>query len=160
MKRILTIIFINIILVLAYTSFFSELVGPQLNPVIVLSFALSLLFMDKREEALLSAFTGGLMMDLLSNTIPGITPALFLFVVQFVFFVRNYVFRNWMLQLFLTALSAYAYKMFLSGAVSLGGLEIAGSLLTAAAVPLFYYLNVTFLRNLIAHKRSDASSLF
>ncbi|KKS21866.1 MAG: hypothetical protein UU80_C0018G0002 [candidate division WWE3 bacterium GW2011_GWA1_41_8] len=148
MKKYISLSFINIVLVLLQTSFLFEFFGSAANPNIVLAFSFSLLFLGRKEEALFSAFVGGLLLDLSGFTIPGLSPLIFLSSIYLGIFIRKYIFKNWSLQFVTVMLSTFLYKQFVGFSQNLFTIEaVTGLLLTAFAVFIFYLLNSSLFRN-------------
>ncbi|HLC93811.1 MAG TPA: hypothetical protein VJG85_02225 [Patescibacteria group bacterium] len=142
MKKYLVIFFVNIVLVLFQNSFLFVFLGGEANPNLILAFAFSLLLLDKSEEALFSAFVGGLLIDLLGFTMPGLSSLVFLLAIYIGLFIKKYLFKSWVLQLIVLMLSTYLGKQYLGPHPEFGTFRLlSGLLLTAGMVFAFYPLN-------------------
>ena len=94
MKKALLLLFINLILVLLQISFFGELLPSVYVPNLILSFSFAILFADLSDASYMSAFIGGLMLDLLTFGIIGVSSLTFVGFLFLFSFVRRYVSKN------------------------------------------------------------------
>lgn len=115
MRKFLILLIINIFLVLVQGSFLRELVGPALTPNLIIAFAFSLFFAEREDLALISAFMGGLLLDLLGFSIVGISPLLIIAGLIFYKFVKQYLFKGWFTNVALVFLTQIMYVNILSG---------------------------------------------
>lgn len=111
MKKILTLIFINIVFALFQTAFFPTLFGKQalINWVLALGFAW--LLVDAPITALKSVFVGGVILDILLGTRLGLSSLIMTMGVYLLILVRNYLFRGIIPHLVVGTIVAYIYSM-------------------------------------------------
>lgn len=144
MKKFLIIVFVNILLVLLQTAFLRELVGASATPNLVLAFSFSLFFMDLENLSLMSAFVGGLLLDLFGFSIVGLTPLVITGSLVLVTFVKRYLFRGWISNLLLVFLAQLIYLGVISGAFSLDSTALYSSTTTLFLSLAFYLINQNF----------------
>ena len=94
-KGYVYLIFINTILALLQTSLFLELFGNNLNPNLILAFAFAFLVTDKTSLAFFSALSGGLILDSLSSTTPGLTTFVLVTLMGFSVLMRRLLLKNY-----------------------------------------------------------------
>jgi hypothetical protein len=94
MKKILILIFINIIIGLLQVSFFPTLFGSKILINWILAFGLSWLLVYAPVTALKSVFIGGLVLDILLGTRLGLSSLIMTSGVYSLILVRSYLFRG------------------------------------------------------------------
>ena len=109
MKKILYLIFINMILVLVQNSFFSELLDVTFNPNLVLAFGFAFLFSNQEEDGSFSLLIGGPFLDLLSFNMLGVSSLTFLVLYELSILIRKYVSKGFVIQLLLVFISSIVY---------------------------------------------------
>lgn len=139
MRKIILLIVVNIILVALQQSFIPEWIGLHVN--LVLAFAMSFFVMEKSKTALVSAFIGGLVLDLLGFGIVGKSSLVFVLVILIFDFVRDHAFNKWYFNLFFVFLSSLIYSFFAGlPKVLFSSYELFSAVGTLLASLFFYYL--------------------
>lgn len=114
-RKVLTITFINIILVLFQGSFLRELMGPELVPNLVLAFAYSLLFLGFEDISIMSIFIGGLFLDLFGFTIVGLSPLILTGGIILFRYIRKYLFRGFISNIVIVFLAELIHSFMILG---------------------------------------------
>lgn len=141
MRRYLHLFIVNLMLALLQTSFFAEFVGGGFNPNLVLAFAFGLLFVEKDSLSLISAFMGGLILDFLGFSPVGLSSLLFVLCLELVIFIRQHVFRGWILNFLSVYLTAIVFGLFSAfPKIILVDGEFVGGIFTLVASFIFYLL--------------------
>lgn len=141
MRRALLLITVNIVLVLFQMSFFGELFDPIFVPNLIFAFAFALLFNDLSESSYMSAFIGGLVFDLLTFGIIGMTSLTFVGFLFLFSFVRRYVSKNTVTGGIGVILLQFIYTWFILGfrMVGIPKLLLSG-FVTLVTVYLFQFI--------------------
>jgi hypothetical protein len=110
-KKNLRIILVSLFLMILQTGFFSELFG-EIFPILIFCYSLGLFALGKTEESYLSAFVGGLLLDLVSSNFLGFSSTVFLSALLAGVAVRK-VFSNSVLShIFAIVLFQFIYFLF------------------------------------------------
>jgi len=146
MKKALLLLFINLILVLLQISFFGELLPSVYVPNLILSFSFAILFADLSDASYMSAFIGGLMLDLLTFGIIGVSSLTFVGFLFLFSFVRRYVSKNVLTNSLGVVVLQSIYVWFILGfkAIGISKLLISG-VVTLLAVFMFQFILKGFL---------------
>jgi rod shape-determining protein MreD len=157
MNRYILVIVTNIFIALFQTSFLNELLGPSLNFNLLLAFSFSLLLLNEDDLSLFSAFTGGLMLDMLSFNIIGSYTIVFILALYISYLIKRYFINNFAFQLFLTFIFSIVFKMF-QLFLNDGGIPVLSILLllsyfgTTLIAVAFYLLNSYVKERLLKHE--------
>lgn len=114
MNKFLFILGINIILVLIQSSFIVEPNYIYYMPNLVLAFAYSLLLMNRSDIGLLSALIGGLLLDLISFRVIGLSSFSLVLLLLITSYIKKYVFKGIVIQLLLLFLIDLLYLLILN----------------------------------------------
>ena len=110
MKKFLLIILIVFLSALFQTSFTLEFFGNAWNPNLILALAFSFIAVGKTENGLLSAFIGGLLLDFIGPTLPGVSSLVLTVLLSIGIWLRKY-FHSTILSLSLvTCASSFIYS--------------------------------------------------
>lgn len=115
MKRVLLLIFMNLILVLLQASFLAEFLGGSLNPNLVVSLAYAFALADDDTSASLSMFIGSFFLDLQGTSIVGLSILFFVLILHLSILLRKTIFKGYGTQILFIFLSTVIYKMLISG---------------------------------------------
>lgn len=111
MRKYILLTFIILVLILFQESFLFEFLGYSLNINFVIILAFSFVLTQSQDYGLYTFFIGGLTLDLIGNSIIGLSS--FIFIVYF--FVTDLLFRtvakNIYVQIFLIMFLTYIYKI-------------------------------------------------
>ena len=157
MNRYLIILIANILLSLFQTSFLNELFGTYLNFNLILAFSFSFLLLDEDELSVFSAFTGGLMLDMLSLGFVG-SYAMFLTISLYIsYLVKRYIFKSFVFQLILVFIFSVLYKSFMfylngGGIVVINIYLLISHLGTTFFASVFYLLNSYIKERFLKHE--------
>lgn len=138
--KIVLVVLINIIFSLIQTSFFSNLVGSVFVPNIVFIFAFSLMFWDLKKLSLMSAFVGGLFLDLLGFNIVGLSSLIMVGSLNLFFIVRRHFSKGWVVNLLFFSLSLVLYDYILGNLVNIGLKEYTGFILAMVVIAVFFIM--------------------
>ena len=146
MKRITYVIVATMIISIFQTSFFYGILGASFNPSLVLAFTFSLLLMDEDELSMISAFVGGLFMDMLTFWVIGTYTLSFTMILYGLYLFRKYIFKNFTIQMVLIYFAFIIEKIFqnyLSQRVLSSDLILftASALFGTLATLVFYFIN-------------------
>lgn len=144
MKKVLTIILLNILLVLIQTSFLRELLGDFIAPNLVISFAYALLFMNFEDTSLMSIFIGGLLLDLFGFSIVGLSPLILTGTLILFRYIKKYLFRGWLSNLVLIFLAEAVYSNVILGFSQDFFSSWKVGISTLVFGLLFYFINLKF----------------
>lgn len=146
MKRVIFLIFINIVLVLFQSSMFSELFGVASNPNLVLAFAFALYFLDLDDMGIISAFIGGIWLDLFGFSIVGISSVTMVGSLLFFIYVKRYLFRGFASNIVSVIVSQSVYLLFLNGNVLNFSQYLKSGFYTTLSAIVIYYIFRKFSR--------------
>jgi cell shape-determining protein MreD len=135
MKRFFVLLFVNLILALLQLSFFGKAFGSGSTPNLVLALAFALTLAGLGGAGKMSAFLGGLMLDLLGFNIIGISSIVLVGSMIMYDFVRKNVSRNLVMNAISVFLSTMIYDKLLGSSVG-----IFGSIMTLVFCGIFYLL--------------------
>lgn len=113
MRKVLTLILINIILGLFQTSLFPVLFGKESYINWILVFCLSWILINAPITALKTAFVGGIVLDILNGARLGLSPFILTLGVYLMLLVRSYLFRGFIPNLIFGTLIGYIYAVIL-----------------------------------------------
>lgn len=147
MKNLILIIFINILLVLFQESFFLEIFGSELNINFVLALGFSFFFANQESDALKSLLVGGLIIDLISTNIVGITSTIFILIMLIASFIKRNIFNGLGIQVLVLILSVVIYKFIMNFQNFSFSLNILTSGLLTFIVSFCLYLLISKLKN-------------
>ena len=131
MKSRSTLIVLNIFSVIIQTSFLLELFGTKLNPNLVATVVFSMLLVGDTASAYLSAFVGGLLLDIVSGGVIGLGAFLFTLFVWLYSHLHSFYLRNMFVSLFFATLYFYIFRLVTAQTLVFDGWIFAGSFLTA-----------------------------
>ena len=138
MKRAFTIVVINIILVLIQVSFFPALSNNLFIPNLILALSLTLFFLDKTSAAFISAFSGGLLLDLLATSVVGVSLIYIVGLVTGLSYTKRFLYKNTFVKMVLVFLSALLYLVVVTSLnASFPRMLVASSLATLVFYQLF-----------------------
>jgi len=143
MKRFISLLGINLVLVLLQYSFFRELFGANYNPNLVLALAFTLFFLDQEDLYLMSGFIGGIVLDLFGFSIVGLSALVITGTLILFHYIRRYLFRGWLSNIVLVILGQIVYVTLLSGAF----LVTRASLQSGVSTLLVAFLLYGIIRN-------------
>jgi len=128
----------NLILVLLQVSFFGELVAPIFVPNLVFGFAFAIMFIDLSETSYMSAFFGGILLDLLTFGIIGVSSLTFVGFLFLFSFVRRYISKSVYSSSLGVVVTQFLYVWFVLGFETVGfGKILTNSFITLAVALLF-----------------------
>ena len=131
MKSRSALILLNIFSVIIQTSFLLEVFGSKLNPNLVGAVVFSMLLVKDTTSAYLSAFVGGLLLDIVSGGVAGLGTFLFTLFVWLYSRFHSFYLRNMFVSLFFATLCFYIFKLVTAQTIAFDGWIFVGSLLTA-----------------------------
>jgi len=139
MRSFLVLFFLNIVLALFQTTLFPEILNTVYVPNFVLALCFSFFMMERTNLALKSAYIGGLMLDFLMYTIPGLSALYLVLVILVLVFVRKFVFGGIISSGLLLFLSAFLYHFVVNlPDIILDPRMFIGAFFTFALSQLFY----------------------
>ena len=110
-KKYLKIILVSMFLMILQTGFFSEFFG-ETFPILIFCYSLGLFALGKTEESYLSAFIGGLLLDLVSSNFLGFSSTVFLSVLLTGVAVRKVFSNNVLLYILVIIIFQFVYFLF------------------------------------------------
>lgn len=134
--KIFLVILINIVFGVIQTSFFSGLVNNLFVPNLILILAFSLMYKDLNELSLMSAFVGGLILDLLGFNIIGLSSLAMVGSLYLFSIIRRHVSKSWFTNLLVFSAALTVYD------IVLGSLATAGLWTYAAFVLVMFFVSV------------------
>lgn len=134
---------------LIQVAFLPEFLIGARTPNLVMAFAFAVLIMDVQDDALLTAFIGGLFLDFLGFSVPGLSSLIMVGFLGVAFFVRKYVFRAWWSVGVLVFVSHFAYVLILNlpRFYPPGG-ALLGAVLTTLSTLLLYRFTGNLIKRL------------
>ena len=109
MKKVILLIFINIVLALFQTAFFPTLFGKHFYINWVLLMGLAWFYVDAPVTAMKSVFIGGTILDVLTGSRPGLSPAIMTLGLYVLILIKKSLFKGFIPNVLLGALVAYIY---------------------------------------------------
>lgn len=141
MRKIIELTIANIFISLLQTAFFLELFG-AVNPNLVLANAYSYFYGNSIRTSLISAFVGGLIIDLLGVGIVGITPLFFVIAILLSDFIKKYIFRGWITNIISLSVASAGYTILSNYPSPVNTHDnLVSVFLTLAFSFVFYFLN-------------------
>lgn len=111
MKKYILLTIALLLTVLFQESFLLEMLGPRVNVNVVVSLIFVLILINKDQEALISAFTGGLILDLISVGIVGVSSLVLVLLVHVSLLIRRHLSKGITVHILLLMLGSVVYKM-------------------------------------------------
>lgn len=141
-KKHLLLTFTLVILGLFQTSFLFELFG-EVNPNIILALVFAFLYASKTEDALFSAFVGGLIIDLMTSNILGISSLALVVFTLAAGLVRKYAASNMFSQSIMCISTALLYSVVTNFNVKLNfsGVLFSSTLTLLVSIVIYLVVN-------------------
>ncbi|MFA6981828.1 MAG: hypothetical protein WC243_02295 [Patescibacteria group bacterium] len=109
MKKVVTLFFIDLILILLQKSFFPVFFDYRYYIDLYLAFTMALFLEEKETEAFVSALVGGLLADVLGMGLVGVSSFVVTSLLLVLRFTKRFFYRNWPLRVAFALLVFYIY---------------------------------------------------